>query len=89
MCYPKSVNFIEFLMDFCIYDDILDTIQVTGKTLLHVKLSKSGQILRSDKTCFPRPSHILWLYYTNLGLSGFVTLCVRTRNVEVLSSDHP
>ena len=20
MCYPKSVNFIEFLMNFCIYD---------------------------------------------------------------------
>ena len=58
MCYPKSVNFIEFLMDFCIYDDILDTIQVTGKKLLHVKLSKSGQILRADKTCFPRPGHI-------------------------------
>ena len=26
MCYAKSVNFIEFLMDFGIFDDILDTI---------------------------------------------------------------
>ena len=26
MCYPTSVSFIEFLMDFWIYDDILDTI---------------------------------------------------------------
>ena len=60
MCYPKSVNFIEFLRDFCIYDDILDTIQITDKTLLHFKLSKSGQILHVDKTCFPRPGHILW-----------------------------
>ena len=25
MCYPTSVNFIEFRMDFCTYDDILDT----------------------------------------------------------------
>ena len=58
MCYPKSVNFIEFLMDFCIYGDILDTIQITDKKLLHVKLSKSGQIVCVDKTCFPRPSHI-------------------------------
>ena len=24
MCYPESVSFIEFLMDFCIYDDLLD-----------------------------------------------------------------
>ena len=28
------------------YDDILDTIQITDKKLLHDKLSKSGQILR-------------------------------------------
>ena len=24
MCFPKSVNFVEFLMDLSIYDDILD-----------------------------------------------------------------
>ena len=59
MCYPNSVNFIEFLIDFCTYDDVLDTIQITDKKLLHFKLSKSGQILRVDKTCFPRPGHIL------------------------------
>ena len=45
MCYPHSVNFIEFLMDFCIYDNILDTIQIIDKKLLHFKLLKSGQIL--------------------------------------------
>ena len=60
MCYSKSINFIEFLMDFCIYDDILDMIQITDKKVLHFKLSKSGQILRVDKICFPRPGHI-WL----------------------------
>ena len=60
MCYQKSVNFIEFLIDFCIYDDILE-IEITDKTLLHVKLSKSGQILHVDKTCFPRPGHIMML----------------------------
>ena len=58
MCYPESVDFIEFLMDFCIYDDILDMIQITDKKLLHFKLSKSGKILHVDKTCFPRPGHI-------------------------------
>ena len=41
MCYLKSVSFMEFLMDFCIYDGILDAIQITDKKLLHFKLSKS------------------------------------------------
>ena len=58
--YAKCVNFIEFLMDFCICDDILDMIQITDKKLLHFKLSKSGQILRINKTCFPRPGHIYY-----------------------------
>ena len=58
MRYPNSVDFIEFLMDFCIYDNILDTIQIINKKLLHFKLLKSGQILCVDKTCFPRPGHI-------------------------------
>ena len=31
MCYPKSVCFIEFLMNFCTYHDILDTIQIKDK----------------------------------------------------------
>ena len=58
MCYPKSINFIVFLVDFCIYDDILDMIQITDKKVLHFKLLKLGQILNVDKTCFPRPGHI-------------------------------
>ena len=58
VCYPNSVNFIEFLMDFCIYDDILDAIQIIEKKLLLFKLSKSNQILCVDKTCFPRLGHI-------------------------------
>ena len=64
MCYPASVNFIEFHMDFYIYDDILDMMQITDKKLLHFKLSKSGQILCVDKTCFPRPGHIYIYIYT-------------------------
>ena len=51
-------------MDFCICDDILDMIQITDKKLLLFKLSKSGQILRVDKTCFPRPGNIY--YYSKL-----------------------
>ena len=56
--YPDSVSFIEFLMDLCKYDEILDVIQITDKKLLQFTVSKSGQILRVDKTCFPRPGHI-------------------------------
>ena len=58
MCYSNAVTFIEFLMDFCTYTDISDTIQIMGKKLLHFKLSKSGQIICVDKTGCPRPSHI-------------------------------
>ena len=58
MCYEKSVSFIEFLMAFCMYDDIFDTIRITDNQLLHFKFSKSGQILCVDKTSFSRPSHI-------------------------------
>ena len=54
MCYPKSGSFIDFLKDFCIYDDIFNTMQITDKKLLHFKLSKSDQILRVDKI-FPGP----------------------------------
>ena len=57
MCYPQSVNFMEFLMNIYIHDDILDTIQIIDKKLLHFKLSKSGQIIRVDKTYFPKPGH--------------------------------
>ena len=56
MCYAKSASYIKFLMDFCTYD-ILDTIWITDKMLLHFKLLKLGQILRVDKTGFPRPGH--------------------------------
>ena len=55
--YAGSIVFIEFFMDFCIYNDILDTIWITDKSLLHFKFSKSGQILRVDKSSFPG-SHI-------------------------------
>ena len=39
VCYPKSVSFIECLMNLCIYDDILDAICIRDKKLLHFKLS--------------------------------------------------
>ena len=45
--------YLEFLMDFCIYDDILDTIQITGERLIHFKFSKLGQFFHVDTTYFP------------------------------------
>ena len=64
MCYPKPVSFIELLMDFRIYDNILDAIGITDRKSLNFKLSKSGQILHVDKIGFPRLSHI----YTHVAL---------------------
>ena len=32
---------------------------IRDKRLLHFKVSKSSQILRVDKTCFPKPGHTL------------------------------
>ena len=60
MCYAKSASFIKFLMDFCTYD-ILDTIWITDKKLLHFKLSKLGQILHVNKTGFPVPVTIMMI----------------------------
>ena len=60
MCYAKSVGFVGFLIDSCKYDDILHTIWITDTKLLHFRLSKLGQILRVDKTGFPRLGHISW-----------------------------
>ena len=57
MSYVKSVSFIEFLMDYCTYDDILDNIWITDKSYC-ILISKAGQILHIDKTGFPRPGHI-------------------------------
>ena len=70
MCYPKFVNCIEFLMNFYIYVDVIDAIHATDKKLFHFKLSKLGQILHVNKTCFPRPSHILLL------LCSYIIMCV-------------
>ena len=54
---------LKFLTYFCTYDDIIHTIWITNKKLLHFKLSKSGQILYIDKTGFPRLGYI-YMYTT-------------------------
>ena len=63
-------------MDFCIYNDIVNTICVTDKKLLHFELSKLGQNLHVDKTSFPRPAHISTynkskVFFEKLGLLIF------------------
>ena len=70
--YPESVSFIEFLMDLCTYDEILNVIQITDKKLLQFKVSNSGQILHVDKTCFPRPGHIFYIAIHALFVAGFL-----------------
>ena len=45
------------------YTGILGTVQITKQKLLHFELSKSGQIVCADKTCFPRLGHIYCLLF--------------------------
>ena len=59
------------VMDFCIYYDILDTIMITDKMLLHFKHSKLSQILHVDKTGFLSPGDIY-----AVSISGSYVLCV-------------
>ena len=46
----KFIDFIECLMDFCIYNDIWDTIITTDKKLLHFEVTNWGQILCGNNT---------------------------------------
>ena len=62
---------------------ILDASWITDKKLLHFKLSKSGQTLCVDKTCFPRPGHNFsytkneYLYYSLVFVHGHhVYMCM-------------
>ena len=59
MCYPISVSFIEFLMDYAhvMTFQVQYGLQIKSYQL-HFKLSKSRQILHVDKTSFPRPGHL-------------------------------
>ena len=50
MCYP--IVLLDSSWISALFDDILYTIQNTDKKLLHLRLSKSGQIVRADKTSF-------------------------------------
>ena len=83
MCYSQSVSFIEFFLDFFTYDDVLDTIRITDKNLLHFKLSQLlGKVLYVDKASFSRPSHIyscihICMYvYVHIYVCGCMCLCM-------------
>ena len=56
--YFNSVNFNEQLRIFYTYDKIFINTLSSQQELLNFKNSKFAQILRVDKTCFLRPSHI-------------------------------
>ena len=57
VCYPNSVNFIEFLRILCIYDELCVKILFCHDEILHFKDRNLGQILHVNKTCFLRPGH--------------------------------
>ena len=48
MCYP--VVLLDSSWISALFDVVLDTRQNTYKKLLHLRLSKSGQIVHADKT---------------------------------------
>ena len=58
MCYTKSVNFIEFLMESSMCDEVFVTIHIKDENLSSFGSIKFGQILCLDKTGFLRPGHI-------------------------------
>ena len=58
VCYPISVSCIEFLRILCIYDEVCVKMVCCQVEILHLKDWNLSQILRVDKTCFLRPSHI-------------------------------
>ena len=68
MCYAKSVNFVEFLMDFGISDDILVTVLIIDKKLLHFKPSQLGQILCVN-TGFSQAQSQIQVYHSSITIS--------------------
>ena len=58
------------------YDDILDTIRITDKKLLHFKPSKSSENLRINKNGFLRPSCILRFELLSISMTGIMTAFV-------------
>ena len=82
-CYAKSVNFIEFLMDLSISDDILFTVLITDKKLLNFKLSQLGQIL-CVTLIFLRPITNTDLSLFNHNLSPLATILM----VRYVATEH-
>ena len=68
VCDPKYVSFINFLLDFCITDDILYAIWIIVKKLLDFKLSISGQIYMCIRLVFLAWSHLVKCFIINLYL---------------------
>ena len=55
MSYPKSINCIEFLMDFFIYDAILYMIQITDKNYCILNPQNQVKFYMQIRPVFPGP----------------------------------
>ena len=55
MSYSKSVSFIEFRMDFCIYDDILDTIRIQKESYYNLSSQNQVTFNMQIRPVFPGP----------------------------------
>ena len=83
--YAKAVSFIGFHMDFCICDDILDTILIVIKKLLLYKISKLGQILHVALVSAPIPFECNHL---NIELQVFLrSIQTRSKRYSILDLD--
>ena len=60
VCYPNPVSCIKCLRILCIYDEICIKMLRCQDEILHFNDQKLCKILRVDKTCFLRPSHICY-----------------------------
>ena len=53
--YPQSISFIEFLMDLCIYDDILDAIWIVDKSYCILNSQIQVKLYVQIRPVFPSP----------------------------------
>ena len=63
----------------CIYDELCVKILFCHDEILHFKDRNLGQILRVDKTCFLRPSHIYIVDRGNFRIQAFIEGVLQTK----------
>ena len=76
MWYSNSISFIEFVVDFCTYDDILDTIQITDK--IYYILNSQNQV----KFYMQQPSNIMPRVH------ACIQMCIHCLTIQLVKRMH-